>query len=31
MWFVPAPEVLEPQPLSREDKLHGHHGRPPEA
>ena len=31
MWFVQAPEVLEPQPDSWEDELRGHHGRPPEA
>ena len=31
MWFVPALEVLEPQPDSREGELQGHHGRPPEA
>ena len=31
MWFVQSPEVLEPQPASREGELQGHHGRPPEA
>ena len=29
--FVAAPEVLEPQPASREGELQGQYGRPPEA